>query len=177
MIAVLSIGIILTTDDLELAIRHHTMSEIEYDDLAESTWYAKYQSVQLNDSREAVKEKLGKYSKEGMFGLYQIWKFPYGQVRILFVNDEVRSKQIIVPFLESHDLDETLTEEMNGYTTYDEVISKLGESMEVGKDFDSRTETVNETYVWKLKGGGLIRISFCEGTISDIDVVEPGSLF
>ncbi|MBF4691995.1 hypothetical protein [Fusibacter ferrireducens] len=171
VIVVIIAGIILYTNlESRLCIKATLGMEMSLDEISNSKLYQKYLELDLEDTRAQLETKLGKKGTVDDWGLFSVWNFPYGTIKVVLKEDKAVYKMIVMSIQESpHIIENESTIKMNGYTTFEEVMDALGTSIEFGKSYyDENSKAISTSYLWKLTSGKTLKISFTEGTIDDI---------
>lgn len=172
IVFVFIIGISLSINlESRLYIKTILGMEMSLNEISNSKLYQKYLDLDLEETKAQLEAKLGKKGTVDDWGLFSVWKFSYGTIKVAFRDDKAFYKMIVMPIQKSPNIVENeSTIKMNGYTTYEEVMNTLGASIEFGKTYyDENSKAISTSYLWKLTSGKILNISFTEGTIDDID--------
>ncbi len=170
LIFVIGIAVSINLES-RLYIKANLGMEMSLYEISNSKLYQKYLELDLEDTLQELESKLGKKGIVDDLGLFSVWKFSYGTIKVALRDDRTFYKMIVLPIQKSTNIIENeSTIKMNGYTTFEEVMDTLGSSIEFGRTYyDENSKAISTIYLWKLTSGKTLRISFTEGTIDDID--------
>ncbi|MCT4632569.1 MAG: hypothetical protein N4A76_07500 [Firmicutes bacterium] len=174
LIVILVIMIVIVQNNLEVRVvlKNFANQELTLDEIRNSRLYGKYEEIQLNDTYEDVEKMFGKAGVENAWGLLHVWKYSYGSVQIGCLNNKIIHKHVVFYNSPRYQISEEDTKGIKGITTFDEVELRVGKSMEYGKSIDIKNQQMNTTYIWKNQSNEVLKISFSEGTVYDIDWIK-----
>lgn len=173
IIVVLAITMTISMSiEAKVVLKNFVNQELTLDEIRSSKLYDKYRKIKLNGTYEDVENIFGKAGVEGSWGLLQIWKYSYGSVEVGLLNNRIIHKHIVFYNSPRYQISEEDTKGIKGITTFDEVESRIGKSLEYGKSISIKDNKISTTYIWKNVNNEVLKIDFSEGTVYDIDWIN-----